>query len=69
MAAITGIWFVVNSHGTPNNILIQVQPEGQVDLLCDSRAAEAMVASFHFEYGIDNLPGWSFGSRFAAPTW
>ena len=54
MVAGTGV--VVSCENSPDNIFVEFQSECQIDLLCDSRAAEAMIASFHFDYGINDFP-------------
>ena len=60
---------VVSCENSPDNIFVEFQSECQIDLLCDSRAAEAMVASFHFDYGINDFPCRFFGHRFASTEW
>jgi len=53
--ALTGIWFVVDSQCTPDGVLIQVEAESEIDLLCDSRAALSGITLLHFNDGFDDF--------------
>ncbi len=53
--ATTGLWVVVFCQYPPHDILIDLDPKGIRDLLSDSRAAEARVAPFHLNDGMDQF--------------
>jgi hypothetical protein len=45
----------MNTQDTANDILVDLHSEGQRNLLCDSRAPPAGIASFHFHDGVDQF--------------
>ena len=47
----------MNSEYPANCVLVQLKTESQVNLLCDSGAAESWVALLHLDDGIEGLPG------------
>ena len=73
---------VVGGENSAYYILIEFQAKRQIDLLGYARTTVSWIAwygipAFHLDNGIEglprcigyDLPGWSFGSRFAASTW
>jgi len=73
---VTGFWFVVDGEYASDNVLVDIEPESQVDLLSDTGAAVPWVALFHLHNGAESLPrciGYdflcrSFGSGLSAAT-
>ena len=49
---IGGIWFVVDSENVPNDVFIQIQSKGQIDLLGDAGTTESRVALLHLNDGL-----------------
>jgi hypothetical protein len=64
--AATRLWFIVSGQYAPDSILVQVQPESQIDLLCNSGASEPRVPMFDLDYGIDHISGRPFGTGLVA---
>ena len=65
---VTGFWFVVDGEYASDNVLVDIEPESQVDLLSDTGAAVPWVALFHLHNGADDFLCRSFGSGFSAAT-
>jgi len=59
---IARIWFEVRGKNSTNNILVEIQVEGQVDLLGDAWTAKTRVTLLYFHDGFDNFVGGSLGT-------
>jgi hypothetical protein len=46
-----------------DDVLIDLNPEGESDLLGDARTSPGWIPPFHFQDSIDELLGRTFGSR------
>ena len=63
---VAGIWPIVDSKNTPDIILIQIEPECQIDLLSNSRATISRVPLLHLDDGFDDFLGGTFWSGLPA---
>jgi len=52
----------MDCENSPNNIFIEVNSKGQVDLLGDAGTSETGVAALHFDDGRYHFLAWPFGS-------
>ncbi len=66
---VTGIWSVVGFENSPDDILIQLQTECQVDLLCNAGTTVSWITAFHLNDGINDFFGWSLWTWFPPATW
>ena len=57
-----GIRFVMVCKNAPDNVLIQLQTKGDIDLLGYAGTAVSWIALFHRNDGVDDFFGWSFGT-------
>jgi hypothetical protein len=55
----------MNTQDTADNVLVDLDSEGQSNLLRNPRAAPAGITPFHFNDGVDQFFIWSFRTRLA----
>jgi hypothetical protein len=58
-----GHWPVMDGKDTSHDVLVDVDAEGLIDLLCDSSASEPWVALLHCNDGLDEFARWSLGAK------
>ena len=49
---VTGFWFVVDGEYASDNVLVDIEPESEVEMLSDSGTAVSGVAPLHFDDGV-----------------
>ena len=52
----------MDSQNSPNDVFVDLDAEGQSDVLCNSLAAPAAIASLHFHNGVDEFFRGAFGT-------
>jgi hypothetical protein len=59
----------VGGENSAYNIFVEIQANGQVDLLGDAGTTVSRITAFHLDNGIDDIFSGSFRTRFAPTAW
>jgi hypothetical protein len=63
------IWAILLREYSSDDVLVEIQTQGQVNLLSGPGAAKTRVQPFHLDYGVDDFFRWSIGSWFTSTAW